>query len=100
MDVTIIIIAAVVVVLAVFILLRRPAVALISADELSFLKAENETLKISFAKAEEKAAGIFTEKENLTKHFKDEQSRLLDELLYERTQLAQANQALESSRSY
>jgi DNA recombination protein RmuC len=101
MDVTIIIIAAVIVIaLLLVILLRKPATAVISADEQSLLKAENETLKISLAKAEEKAAGIFTEKENLTKHFKDEQSRLLDELLYERSQLAQANQSLESTRSY
>ncbi|MES2061752.1 MAG: DNA recombination protein RmuC [Bacteroidota bacterium] len=101
MDVTIIIIAAIVIVdLLLFILLRKPATALISAGELSLLKTENESLKIAIAKAEEKAAGIFTEKENLTKHFKDEQSRLLDELLYERSQLAQANQSLESSRSY
>ena len=101
MDVTIVIAAAViVVVLALYIVLRKPTAALISADELSLLKSTNESLKISLAKAEEKAAGIFTEKENLTKHFKDEQSRLLDELLYERTQLAQANQSLESSRSF
>lgn len=101
MDVTIIIIAAVVIIaLVLVILLRKPSSALISADELSLLKSANESLKISLAKAEEKAAGIFTEKENLTKHFKDEQSRLLDELLYERTQLAQANQSLESSRSF
>jgi DNA recombination protein RmuC len=101
MDVTIIIIAAVVIIaLVLVILLRKPAATLISADELSLLRIENDSLKIAVAKAEEKAAGIFTEKENLTKHFKDDQSRLLDELLYERTQLAQANQSLESSRSY
>jgi DNA recombination protein RmuC len=101
MDVTIIIIAAVVIVaLLLFILLKKPAAALISAEELSILRTQNESLKIAVAKAEEKATGIFTEKENLTKHFKDDQSRLLDELLYERTQLAQANQSLESSRSY
>jgi DNA recombination protein RmuC len=101
MDVTVLIIASIIVVgLLLLILLRKPAAALITAQELSLLKSENESLKIAVAKAEEKAAGIFTEKENLTKHFKDEQSRLLDELLYERTQLAQANQSLESSRSY
>lgn len=101
MDVTIIIIAAVIIIaLVLVILLKKPSAALISADELLILRTENESLKISLAKAEEKAAGIFTEKENLTKHFKDDQSRLLDELLYERSQLAQANQSLESSRSY
>jgi DNA recombination protein RmuC len=87
-------------VIAVFIFLKRPAVSGISADEFSLLKAENDSLKISLAKAEERAGNLLTEKENITTLLKDEQSRLLDELLYERTQLAQANQSLESSRSY
>jgi DNA recombination protein RmuC len=89
-----------VLVIAVFIFLKRPTVYGISADELSLLKAENDSLKISLAKAEEKAGNLLSEKENITRLLKDEQSRLLDELLYERSQLAQANQSLESSRSY
>ncbi|MDB5001206.1 MAG: polymerase [Mucilaginibacter sp.] len=89
-----------VLVIAVFIFLKRPTVYGISTDELSLLKAENDSLKISLAKAEEKAGNLLSEKENITRLLKDEQSRLLDELLYERTQLAQANQSLESSRSY
>ncbi|MCO5936763.1 DNA recombination protein RmuC [Mucilaginibacter sp. RB4R14] len=64
------------------------------------LKTENDSLKITVAQAEQKAAGLLSEKENITKLLKDEQNRLLDELLYERGQLAQANQSLESSRSY
>ncbi|MFA6086813.1 DNA recombination protein RmuC [Mucilaginibacter sp.] len=102
MDAAIILIIASVFVLitAVFIFLKRPAVSGISADEFTLLKTENDSLKISLAKAEEKAGNLLSEKENITKLLKDEQSRLLDELLYERTQLAQANQSLESSRSY
>ncbi|MBB5397274.1 DNA recombination protein RmuC [Mucilaginibacter sp. AK015] len=100
MDAIILGAAIVILLIAVVIFLKRPAATGVSTGELSLLKTENEALKISLAKAEEKAAGILTEKENLTKHFKDEQSRLLDELLYERTQLAQANQSLESSRTY
>ena len=98
---TILIIASVFVLLiAVFIFLKRPAVSGNSADEFSSLKAENDSLKIYLAKAEEKAGNLLSEKENITKLLKDEQLRLLDELLYERTQLAQANQSLESSRAY
>ncbi|MDB5127240.1 DNA recombination protein RmuC [Mucilaginibacter sp.] len=101
MDVAIIICAGVVVLgIVVFVLLRKPTAGLISADDLSKLKHENESLKISVAQAEQKAAGLLSEKENITKLLKDEQNRLLDELLYERGQLAQANQSLESSRSY
>jgi DNA recombination protein RmuC len=102
MNVTIILLVAsiFVLVIALFTFLKRPAVSGISADEFSLLKTENDSLRISLAKAEEKVGNLFSEKENITKLLKDEQARLLDELLYERTQLAQANQSLESSRSY
>ena len=100
MDVIVLGAAIVILVVAVFLFLKRPAENTNSADEVSFFKAENEALKIALAKAEEKATGLLTEKENITQMLKDEQSRLLNELLYERTQLAQANQSLESSRSY
>jgi DNA recombination protein RmuC len=101
MDVTVLLVAGVVglvVIGLVFIL--KPAPSVIPADELFNLKAENETLRIALAKADEKAVGLIREMDNATNRFKDEQARLLDELLYERTQLAQANQSLESSRSY
>jgi DNA recombination protein RmuC len=101
MDVAIIIGAGVVVLsIVLFVLLRKPTAGLISADQLSKLNQENESLKIAVAQAEQKATSLLSEKENITKLLKDEQNRLLDELLYERTQLAQANQSLESSRSY
>ncbi|QHS54865.1 DNA recombination protein RmuC [Mucilaginibacter sp. 14171R-50] len=100
MDAIILGAAVVILLIAVIIFLKRPAATGVSTGELSLLKTENEALKISLAKAEEKAAGILTEKENVARHFKEEQSRLLDELLYERSQLAQANQSLESSRAY
>lgn len=72
----------------------------ISQVEANNLRTDNENLKIALARAEEKSNNLLVEKENTTKHFKDEQTRLLDELSYERAQLAQANQSLESSRSY
>lgn len=98
---TISIIASVLILLvAVFLFLKRPVLAGVSAGEIDQLKASNETLKIALAKAEERSAGLLNEKENITKLLKDEQNRLLDELLFERGQLAQANQSLESSRSF
>nr|WP_260172322.1 DNA recombination protein RmuC [Mucilaginibacter phyllosphaerae] len=86
--------------ISVLLFLKRPQANGISADELSAFKTENDLLKIALAQAEQKAASLLSEKDNITKLLKDEQNRLLDELLYERTQLAQANQSLESSRSY
>lgn len=100
MDVVVLGVAIVILLIAVFVFLKRPASNVFSADEFANAKAENEALKIAVAQAEQKAASLFSEKENVTKLLKDEQNRLLDELLYERGQLAQANQSLESSRSY
>lgn len=100
MEVIILAAAIVILLVAVFIFLKRPKGSDIPEEEHIVLKTENDTLKIALAKADEKAAGLLSEKENITKLLKDEQNRLLDELLYERTQLAQANQSLESSRSF
>jgi DNA recombination protein RmuC len=86
-------------VIATFILKKGNANG-ISIAEANSLRNDNENLKIALARAEEKANNLLAEKDNTTRHFKDEQTRLLDELSYERSQLAQANQSLESSRSY
>jgi DNA recombination protein RmuC len=87
--------------LAVFLFLKKPkAIELISAEELNRLRSEHDLLKINLARAEEKGNIISTEKENIIQLLKDEKTRLLDELLFERTQLAQANQQLESVKSY
>ncbi|XHR94345.1 DNA recombination protein RmuC [Mucilaginibacter sp. UC70_90] len=67
---------------------------------MSKLRYEHDQLKISLAKAEEKSNGLVAEKESITNFLKEEKNRLIDELLYERTQLAQANQSLESARAY
>ena len=87
--------------LAVFLFLKKPkAIELISAEELNRLRNEQDLLKINLARAEEKGNVISTEKENIIQLLKDEKTRLLDELLFERTQLAQVNQQLESVKSY
>jgi DNA recombination protein RmuC len=102
MSADILMIASVVILLiAVFLFTKKPkAVEQISPEELNKLRNDNDMLKISLAKAEEKASGLASEKENITQLLKDEKNRLLDELLYERTQLAEANKSLESARAY
>ncbi|MBB6108571.1 DNA recombination protein RmuC [Mucilaginibacter lappiensis] len=95
------VVSLVILVLSVFLFLKKPkAQELISAEELNRLRNEQYLLKINLAKAEEKGSIISSEKENIIQLLKDEKTRLLDELLFERTQLAQANQQLESVKSY
>lgn len=100
-GIILVIVSLIILLIAVFLFLKKPkAIELISADELSKLRYELDQLKISLAKAEEKASGLTAEKESITTFLKEEKNRLIDELLYERTQLAQANQSLESARAY
>ncbi|MBB6129436.1 DNA recombination protein RmuC [Mucilaginibacter lappiensis] len=95
------VVSLVILVLSVFLFLKKPkAQELISAEELNRLRNEQDLLKINLAKAEEKGSIISSEKENIIQLLKDEKTRLLDELLFERTQLAQSNQQLESVKSY
>ena len=102
MNSEILIVASVVILLIAFLLfIKKPkSVELISATDLNRLRSDNDLLKIALAKAEEKASGLAGEKENITQFLKDEKNRLLDELLYERTQLAAANKSLENARAY
>ncbi|WP_419700416.1 DNA recombination protein RmuC [Mucilaginibacter sp. NFX135] len=87
--------------LSVFLFLKKPkAIELISAEELNRLRNDQDLLKINLARAEEKGNIISIEKENIIQLLKDEKTRLLDELLFERTQLAQANKELENTKAY
>ncbi|WP_183568658.1 DNA recombination protein RmuC [Mucilaginibacter sp. SP1R1] len=100
-DDILLMVSLVILIIAVFLFLKKPkAMELISADELNKLRNEHDMLKITLARAEEKASSLLSEKENITQFLKDEKNRLLDELLYERTQLAQTNQQLESIKAY
>jgi DNA recombination protein RmuC len=94
-------VSLIILLIAVFLFLKKPkAIELISAEELNKLRYEYDQLKVLLAKAEEKSNGLIAEKESITAFLKEEKNRLIDELLYERTQLAQANQSLESARAY
>ncbi|OKS89023.1 DNA recombination protein RmuC [Mucilaginibacter polytrichastri] len=72
----------------------------ISVDEITRLQAENNTLNISLARAEEKSLWITSEKENITAIYKDEQARLTHDLLQERNKLAQALQNIQRAEAF
>ena len=99
MSVYILAAAIVLLLIAVLLFLKKPVTA-VSADELLRLKNENQSLNIELAKAEQYAIGLISEKDSITSLLKEEKNRLLDELIDERSQLAAANQSLESARAY
>jgi DNA recombination protein RmuC len=97
-------IALLIVILIVLILLflKKPqaALSIISVEDFERIKNENESLKISLAKADERVSNLSVEKEHITLLLKQEQQRLIDELQAERDRLADANRELESTRSF
>jgi DNA recombination protein RmuC len=100
-GIVLVIVSLIILLIAVFLFLKKPkAIELISPEELNRLRADHDLLKISLAKAEERSAGLAAEKDNITNFLKEEKNRLIDELLYERTQLAEANKSLENARAY
>ncbi|MBE9585696.1 DNA recombination protein RmuC [Mucilaginibacter sp. JRF] len=100
MPVVLVVVAVVILLVAVLLFIKKPKVDVISTDELVRLKNEVDALRVALAKAEEKAIGLATEKENITLFLREEKDRLAAELVKEREKLAQANQSLESARSY
>ncbi|ARS42029.1 DNA recombination protein RmuC [Sphingobacteriaceae bacterium GW460-11-11-14-LB5] len=97
-------IALLIVILIVLVLLflKKPqaAISIISVEDFERIKSENESLKISLAKADERVSNLSVEKEHITILLKQEQQRLIDELQAERDRLADANRELESTRSF
>ena len=89
MDISLILGAALILMTILFFLQRNSGKPGFSLDELNSLKAGNEGLKISCAKAEERAD-----------NFKAEADDLKTQLISERQKLSEAMQSLESSRSY
>lgn len=68
--------------------------------KLRLVSAEKSSQSILLAKAEERAQNLFSEKENITQHYKYEQARLIDELQQEREKFSEMSRSLESLRSY
>ena len=82
--------AAAIIIVLLFILIRaKPKSGIAAPEDFDRLKSENEQLKISLAKAEERAENLRTEQEYLKK-----------ELNAEREKLSEALRSLESSRAY
>ena len=92
----------VILIVLVILLLKKPQAALsvVSLEDFERMKSENEVLKISLAKADERVSNLSTEKDHITALLKEEQQRLIDELQAERDRLADANRELESTRSF
>jgi DNA recombination protein RmuC len=92
----------VILIVLVILLLKKPQAALsvVSIEDFERMKSENEVLKISLAKADERVSNLSTEKDHITALLKEEQQRLIDELQAERDRLADANRELESTRSF
>ncbi len=101
MEVVALVVSIIILLIAVVLFLKRPKSADgVSVADLDRLKAEADQLKIAVAIAEQKAVGVVTEKESITNLLKEEKDRLIEELFTVRTSLDQANQSLESARSY
>ncbi|MGQ7853500.1 DNA recombination protein RmuC [Pedobacter sp. WC2501] len=92
----------VILIVLVILLLKKPqtALSIVSVEDFERMKSENEVLKISLAKADERVSNLSTEKDHITALLKEEQQRLIDELQAERDRLADANRELESTRSF
>jgi len=89
MEIYLILAAALIIVALLVFLLKKPKASALDPAEFNRIKLENENLKISLAKAEERAENLRTELEYLKK-----------ELDSERIKLSDALRSLESSRSY
>jgi DNA recombination protein RmuC len=92
----------IILIVLVILLLKKPqaALSIVSVEDFEKMKSENDSLKISLAKADERVSNLSVEKEHITILLKQEQQRLIDELQAERDRLADASRELESTRSF
>src|ERR1700761_1887698 len=101
-----IVVAVVILLVAVLLFLKRPTTANgISLSEFERLKADNATLNISLAKAEERAAGLAQERDKADKLLQDERIRyenanttLNQELVAEKSRMAKAEESFKAQR--
>ncbi len=99
---TILLVAVLVILLVtVFILLKKASSATgFSAEDLKLLQEENVQLKISLGKAEERAANLHQEKENISNLLREEQDRLIADLAEERESHNETKQHLERANAF
>ena len=101
MSLYLLIASIVILLIAVLLFLKKPTTANNgSPEEILRLTNENNSLNIELAKADQYAMGLKTEKESITILLKEEKNRVLEELSEVRSNLADANKALESARAY
>ncbi|MDN3586651.1 DNA recombination protein RmuC [Pedobacter aquatilis] len=97
-----IVLLVVILIVLVLLFLKKPqnGLSVISVEDFEKLKTENDALKISLAKADERTSNLSAEKEHITLLLKQEQQRLINELQTERDRLADANRELEGTKSF
>jgi len=106
MSVVILVVSIVVLIVAVVLFLQKPkGVNGVSEEELRHLREENSRLQIGLAKAEERAAGLISERDKADKLLLDERARydasinnLNQELLSEKNRMARAEEAFKAQR--
>ncbi|WP_317043636.1 DNA recombination protein RmuC [Mucilaginibacter pedocola] len=79
--------------------MRKKPAGIISAEEMVSLQAENQSLKISIAVAEQKFLGSVTENENTVRRLDADKAKLADQLFDSHAQLAEAGENLASLRA-
>lgn len=102
MSVGILAIAVVILLIAVFLFVSKGKNNAngILAEEFNQLRVNNEQLNINLRVAEEKVKSAYAEKDSITQLLKEENIKLADQLVFERQELAQVSQTLESTRAY
>jgi len=106
MSVYILIAAVIILLIAVLLFLKKPVAAEgVSADDLARLKNESDQLKITLAKAEERAYGLSAERDKADKQLQDERIRyensltiLNQDLLLEKNRMAKAEESFKAQR--
>jgi DNA recombination protein RmuC len=106
MSVVILVVSIIILIVAVVLFLQKPkSVSGASEEELQRLREENSRLQITLAKAEERAAGLISERDKADKLLQDERVRydqavtnLNAELLAEKNRMAKAEEAFKAQR--
>ncbi|HTK22100.1 MAG TPA: DNA recombination protein RmuC [Mucilaginibacter sp.] len=106
MSVVPIVVAVIILIIAVVLFLQKPkGVNGVSEEELQRLRDENNKLQIGLAKAEERAAGLISERDKADKLLQEERVRydqsitnLNSELLAEKNRMAKAEEAFKAQR--
>ena len=106
MDAIILAAAIVILLIAVVLFIKKPkGLDGLTADEVMRIKADNDALKITLARTEERAGGLTIERDKIELHLQDERLRyeamvrdLNQELLAEKSRMTKAEEAFKAQR--